>query len=144
MVYTIKNTCLEVPQMCYNDGVRILYFNTKGTEGGTESLKNFLNYLEESTDKNVVDEATKEAHKIVTQVKNRRTDMTTVGDLIDNIVREETETLEAELADKEAELALKNTEITTLYDAIDKKDAVLEEMKAEIAQLKAQIETQKN
>lgn len=130
MVYTIKNTCLEVPQMCYNDGVRILYFNTKGTEGGTESLKNFLNYLEESTDKNVVDEATKEAHKIVTQVKNRRTDMTTVGDLIDNIVREETETLEAELASK-------NTEITTLYDAIDKKDA-------EIELLKAQIEAQKN
>lgn len=130
MVYTIKNTCLEVPQMCYNDGVTILYFNTKGTEGGPESLKNFLNYLEESTDSNVVDEATKEAHEYVTHIKKRRSGMTTVGDLIDNIVREETEELEAEIA--------------TLYDAIDKnkaeiadKDATIADQNAEITHLKA-------
>ena len=120
MVYTIKNTCVEEPQMCYNDGVTILYFNTKGTVGGEESLKNFLNYLEESTDKNVVDEATREAHEIVTHVKNRRTGMTTVGDLIDNIVREETEALEAEIAARDNVIAEKDAEIMRLKSQLEK------------------------
>ena len=32
----------------YNDGVTLLYFNTTGTKGGSEELKNFLEYLEKS------------------------------------------------------------------------------------------------
>ena len=60
VLYTIKNSCVEEPELVYNDGVTILYFNTTGTKGGTESLKRFLTYLEDSKDKNAIDEATRE------------------------------------------------------------------------------------
>lgn len=33
MVYTIQNTCLEIPEMPYDDGARTLYLYTKRTKG---------------------------------------------------------------------------------------------------------------
>ena len=126
MVYTIRNSCVEVPEICYNDGVTILYFNTKGTKGGSQCLKNFLNYLEESTAENAVDKATKEAHEYISQMKERNPEMSTVGDLIDNIVEQETKELKATIEEKDAEIA--------------DKDAVIADKDAEIARLKAIIE----
>lgn len=120
MVYTIKNTCLEEPDICYNDGVTILYFNTTGTKGGSPCLKNFLNYLEESTAENVVDEATKEAHEYVSRLKARNQEMTTVGDLIDNIIEKETqEIIKAKDEEIKAVIADKNAEIARLKAAAD-------------------------
>ena len=44
----------------YNDGVTLLYFNTTGTKGGSEELKNFLEYLEKSEPEKAVTSATQE------------------------------------------------------------------------------------
>ena len=30
MMYTIKNSCVEEPELEYEDGLRFVYFNTKG------------------------------------------------------------------------------------------------------------------
>lgn len=33
MVYTVKNSCVEVPALPYEDGARTIFLYTKGTEG---------------------------------------------------------------------------------------------------------------
>ena len=45
MMYTIHNQCEEVPELEYEDGLNFIYFNTKGTKGGTSAIKNLLNYI---------------------------------------------------------------------------------------------------
>jgi len=35
----------DEPDMCYDDGVEIYYFNTRGKVGGTNELKRFLTYF---------------------------------------------------------------------------------------------------
>lgn len=53
MVYTVKNRCVEEPDMPYEDGVRTLYLYTRGTKGSpTEELKSLLCYMEKSTEEN--------------------------------------------------------------------------------------------
>lgn len=50
MVYTVKNRCVEEPDMPYEDGTRTLYLYTRGTKGSyTEELKSLLCYMEKST-----------------------------------------------------------------------------------------------
>ena len=69
MLYTVHNTCEEVPELKYEDGLCFLYFNTKGTKGGNSSIKKLLNYIGESKIDNVTDEATKKLHDCVSKVK---------------------------------------------------------------------------
>jgi len=89
MIYSIQSLCLEEPKLCYNDGVRIFYFNTSGTIGGSEELKSFLNYLEDSNSENVVDKVTEEIDGYVNTIRNKgKGDYMTVGDWIDGIVEE--------------------------------------------------------
>ncbi|MDE6714486.1 MAG: hypothetical protein K2K20_12210, partial [Lachnospiraceae bacterium] len=50
MVYTIKNKCVELPEMEYEDGASTLFLYTKGTEGiPSAALKQMLHYMEETT-----------------------------------------------------------------------------------------------
>lgn len=116
----------------YNDGVKILYFNTTGSIGGSEALSNFLKYLEESKSVNVVDDATKEIDNYVGVIKKNYSiggRYMTVGDLIDKIVDEAVAEKEAEMQDALAEKEA----------AIADKDAAITEMAAHIAELEAQL-----
>ncbi len=88
MVYTIKNHCIEVPDMEYQDGLQFIYFNTEGTVGGSKDIKNMLDYMQKSR---VSDEATKEIDEYVNSVKSDPTIMEglmTLGEHFD-IEREE-------------------------------------------------------
>ena len=69
MMYTVNNVCQEVPELVYEDGLKFIYFNTKGTLGGTKTIKNLLNYIQESKIQNVTDDITKEMHEYVCKVK---------------------------------------------------------------------------
>ena len=132
LLYTIKNQCVEAPDLVYNDGVKVLYFNTTGTIGGSEALSNFLKYLEESKSANVVDDATKEIDDYVGVIKNNYAiggKYMTVGDLIDKIVDEA-------VAEKEAE---KDATIAGKDATIAEKDATIAERDARIAELEAQL-----
>ena len=52
VLYTIKNRCLEEPEMNYDDGAETIVLYTKGTKGTiSEGLRQFLNYME-NTDQN--------------------------------------------------------------------------------------------
>ncbi len=86
MMYTVKNKCLELPQMEYDDGLKYLFFYTKGTKGGSDSIGNMLKYMQNSREKCVVDEATKVIDMYVRDARRNadiRGNYMTFGDKID-------------------------------------------------------------
>lgn len=86
MLYTFRNRCVEMPELEYNDGLYFLYYYTKGTKGGSESIHNMLKYIQDSRHRSAVDEATRELDKYVSNVRRDpeiRGNYMTFGDRID-------------------------------------------------------------
>ncbi|MBP3459706.1 MAG: hypothetical protein J6K58_10915 [Lachnospiraceae bacterium] len=86
MMYHIRNQCVEVADLCYDDGLEFVYFYTGGHKGGDESIKAMLNYFQNSRKENAVDRATEEISEIVEQVRTLpevRNEYMTLGDIID-------------------------------------------------------------
>ena len=70
MVYTIKNCCIEVPELEYEDGAQTIFLYTRGSEGNPpEELKQLLHYMEHSSVENASTENLKKLHRMVTAVK---------------------------------------------------------------------------
>ena len=70
MVYTIKNCCIEVPELEYEDGAQTIFLYTRGREGNPpEELKQLLHYMEHSSIENASTESLKKLHQMVTAVK---------------------------------------------------------------------------
>lgn len=70
MVYTIKNKCIEEPEMEYDDGASAVFLYTKGTKGASnEALKQLLHYMEDSTRNNAVNDDLRRIHDMVETVK---------------------------------------------------------------------------
>ena len=69
MMYVIENRCVEIPELVYDDGLKFIYFYTKGIHGGCEVIKNVLKYMRNSNADNGVDEVTREIHNYVSKVK---------------------------------------------------------------------------
>lgn len=69
MMYTIKNQCVEVPSIDYQDGIHMIYFYTKGNKGGCKEIRSMLQYLQTSTKSNVSNPATQTIHDYVSRVK---------------------------------------------------------------------------
>lgn len=73
MVYTIKNGCVEEPDLAYEDGARTIFLYTKGTKGEpTEELKQLARYMEHSTAENAKSAGLARLHEMVTEVKSDR------------------------------------------------------------------------
>jgi predicted transposase/invertase (TIGR01784 family) len=86
MMYRIRNQCIEVTDLCYDDGLEFIYFYTGGHKGGSETIKAMLRYLQDSNRQNVTDETTKQINSIVEQVRalpEVRNEYMTLGDIID-------------------------------------------------------------
>ena len=70
MVYTVKNRCLEEPEMEYDDGALNLFLYTRGRSGIiSQELKELLQYLENTTWSNAVNEPLREVQSMVDKVK---------------------------------------------------------------------------
>ena len=70
MVYTIKNCCMEQPELPYEDGARTLFLYTKGTKGDPpEALRQMLRYFEDTRAENVENETLKEIHYMVEHIR---------------------------------------------------------------------------
>ncbi len=70
MVYTVRNRCVEEPDMKYEDGALNLFLYTRGKSGViTQELKELLQYLENTRWQNAVSESLKEVQSMVDQVK---------------------------------------------------------------------------
>ena len=69
-IYTVRNTCLEEPELQYADGATNLFLYTKGKKGTIpQDLKDLLYYLEHSDWKNAVNDSLKEIQTMVDDVK---------------------------------------------------------------------------
>lgn len=71
MCYTFENRCVEEPDLALNDGARKIFLYSKGKVGSREDLKELLEYMENSTEENVVDATTQKLHEIVANVKQK-------------------------------------------------------------------------
>ena len=70
MVYTIQNKCLEVPELPYDDGAKTLFLYTKGTQGNPrEALRELLQYMSDSQEKNVKNADLESIHNMVNAMK---------------------------------------------------------------------------
>ncbi len=69
--YTIRNMCVEEPEMLYDDGAQTTVLYTKGTKGDdiSEELRQFLSYMENTTQTNAVNDTLKDIQKMVDIVK---------------------------------------------------------------------------
>lgn len=50
--------------------MHFIYFNTRGTQGGSTQIKNMLTYIQDSRHENVVDKTTEIVDSLVSRVKN--------------------------------------------------------------------------
>lgn len=70
MVYTVRNRCVEEPDINYEDGALNLFLYTKGKIGViSQELKELLQYLEDTRWQNAVSESLREVQSMVDQVK---------------------------------------------------------------------------
>ena len=72
VIYTIQNTCLEVPELPFDDGAKTMFLYTRGKHGNvSRGVKELLHYMEESTEENATNEALREIHGMVSRVKQK-------------------------------------------------------------------------
>ena len=70
VLYTIKNRCLEEPEMEYDDGAETIVLYTRGTKGMiSEELRQFLNYMENTDQSNAVNAELQDIQRMVDTVK---------------------------------------------------------------------------
>ena len=70
MVYTVKSSCVEVPEMEYEDGRVTIYLYTKGTEGNPpQELQELLCYLEKTDKSNAVNSVLRDIEDMVEIVR---------------------------------------------------------------------------
>lgn len=73
MVYTIKNSCVEEPEMPYDDGATTIFLYTKGRVGvPSGELEAFLKFFEKTREENVVNEDLWEIENMVNHAKKDR------------------------------------------------------------------------
>lgn len=143
MMYTVKNKCVELPDMEYEDGASTLFFYTKGTEGiPSEAVAQLLHYMEDTTYENAVNEELREIHRMVEtvkkdpEVKNMRILM------LDEIIEKDRELAKQaeESARKDEEIARKDKELTRQAEESAKKEEELTKQAEEIARLREELE----
>ena len=88
MVYPFQNMCRELPELDYPDGLRYIYFNTRGTKGGSPAIRELLDYLQKSTKENAKNETLLTLHHHIEKVKGYqevKDRFMTVGDVIEHV-----------------------------------------------------------
>ena len=137
MMYTIEQTCREEPDIEYDDGLTMLYFNTAGSRGGSRDIKNMLKYLQDSRDDMAVDEATRELDRYVDSIKSNsvlKGDYMTVGDFIDNERREEREETTARVTKEVTERVTVSILQDGILDLLNDKGTVPEDLRNKICE----------
>ena len=71
VLYTIKNKCLEEPELPYNDDAETWMLYTRGKKGNiSKSLRQLLSYMENTNQSNAINEDLREIQLMVDQVKH--------------------------------------------------------------------------
>ena len=70
VLYTIKNRCLEEPELLYDDDAETWVLYTRGKKGNiSENLRQLLSYMENTNQNNAINKDLKEIQQMVDQVK---------------------------------------------------------------------------
>ena len=70
MIYTIRNQCVENPELPYDDGAKTIFLYTKGEKcRDNETLSQLLDYMENTTRENAVTEELEDIQEMVDAVK---------------------------------------------------------------------------
>ena len=127
--YTMKTTCLEEPELPYDDGARTIFLYTRGKRGEvSEQVRELLHYFEKTTKENAANENLKEIQEIVNKVK---LDREVSVEYMKWFEREQRSFEEGRKAERE------NTERERKIAERERKRAVKAE--SEIARLKAEL-----
>lgn len=73
MIYTIKNCCVEEPELPYEDGATTLFLYTRGKVGVVpDGLREFLRFFEDTKEENAVNKDLMDMEEMVRHVKRNR------------------------------------------------------------------------
>ncbi len=131
MMYTFRQTCQEQPEIEYEDGLRILYFNTDGKKGGSTEIENVLRYLQNSRRAMAVDDTTRELDGYIVSVRKNaelKGAYMTVGEWVDYERKQEREETTARVTE---EVTL-STRLADILELLEDKGEVSEELKNRI------------
>lgn len=133
MVYTVKNKCVEVPEMAYEDGACTLFLYTRGTAGiPNEAVKQMLHYMEDTTYENAVNEELREVHRMVETVKR---DPEVGGmriQLVEDVIKLSEEN--AKILEENAKISEENVKLSEENAKISEENAKILEEKAKMAE----------
>ena len=137
MMYTIKNHCVECPEICYNDGATTLYFYTKGEVGCTsETAKKLVQYFEDSRKENATSKELLEIQTMVDRIKCdsqigvRYMSMSDEMYQRERIAREEGMQLGVQQATQQLILSLLNDKVITFEEGAKRLHISVEELEA--------------
>ena len=69
-IYTIRNSCKELPELPYDDGAKTIFLYTKGEKGdASQALKELLEYMEDTRWEKAKNDTLKKIHNMVEIVK---------------------------------------------------------------------------
>ena len=127
MMYTFRQTCQEQPNIKYEDGLRIMYFNTVGKKGGSTEIENVLRYLQNSRKAMAVDDTTRELDEYIASVRKNaelKGAYMTVGEWVDYERKQEREETTARVT--------LSTRLADILELLEDKGEVSEELKNRI------------
>lgn len=135
MVYTVRNKCLEEPEMAYEDGAYTVFLYTKGTVGvPSEEVRQLLCYMENSVYGNAVNEDLREIHRMVETVKR---DSRVIGMRIQ--MAEDIRKQAREITRQAEEITKLGEENVKQEEKITKLEEENEKLKKELARKTAQV-----
>ena len=138
ILYTVRNTCIEVPEYPYDDGAATFFFYTKGKKGEcADEIRELLHFMENTQDANAVSSRIRQILDMVSMVKHdERMKVAYVKSFErDELIRQEgREEMQAEVDRAKAEAA----EARAAADAvIHEKDKRIEALEKQLAELRA-------
>ena len=73
MVYTIRNRCIELPDLPYEDGATTIFLYTRGRNGiPSEKLAQLLHYMEATKTENAANDTLRRLDEMVSRVKSKK------------------------------------------------------------------------
>lgn len=135
MVYTIRNHCVELPEMDYEDGASTLFLYTRGIKGiPSDAVRQLLHYLENTTYENAVNQELQELHRMVETVKRDSEVGSMRIQLFDENIKLSRDNVR--LTEEKRLLATENTKLT---DEITKQAEEITKQAEEIAKLREEL-----
>ena len=148
ILYTVRNTYIEVPELPYDDGAATFFFYTKGKEGKcADEIRELLHFMENTQDANAVSSRMRQILDMVSKLKHdERMKVAYVKSFErDELIRQEgreegreqvREEMQAELDRTKAEADRTKAEAAEAKALLSEKDKRIEALEKQIAELR--------